>query len=124
MVAAALDHRDEVVLEVTFANKPCHNLKPLFKRLKAAGKISAACPEITSSTKGPLEPRGGPGQRGWFARVVQEGEIRAGDEIFAEAPDGPPAKKQRKTSSFFAIAFHAFATASEEEASRAKASRG
>ncbi len=62
---------DEVVLEVTFANKP------------------------------PLEPRGGPGQRGWFARVVQEGEIRVGDEIFAEAPDGPPAKKQRKISSYF-----------------------
>ena len=92
---------DEVVLEVTFANKPCYNLDPLFSRLKAAGKISAACPKITSPTKGPLEPRGGPGQRGWFARVVQEGEIRVGDEIFAEAPDGPPAKKQRKISSYF-----------------------
>ena len=45
------------------------------------------------------ERRGG--QRGWFARVVQEGEIRVGDEIFAEAPDGPPAKKQRKISSYF-----------------------
>ena len=92
---------DEVVLEVTFANKPCYNLDPLFSRLKAAGKISAACPKITSPTKGPLEPRGGPGQLGWFARVVQEGEIRVGDEIFAEAPDGPPAKKQRKISSYF-----------------------
>ena len=52
-----------------------------------------ACPKITSPTKGPLEPRGGPGHRGWFARVVQEGEIQVGD--FAEAPDVPPAKKQR-----------------------------
>ena len=32
---------------------------------------------------------------------VEEGEIRVGDEIFAEAPDGPPAKKQRKISSYF-----------------------
>ena len=48
---------DEVVLEVTFANKPCNNLKPLFSRLKAAGKISTACPQIMSATQGPLEPR-------------------------------------------------------------------
>ena len=54
-----------------------------------------------TACNGPLGQDTGPGQRGWFARVVQEGEIRVGDEIFAEAPDGPPAKKQRKTSSFF-----------------------
>ena len=50
-----------------------------------------------TACNGPLGQNTGPGQRGWFARVVQEGEIRVGDEIFAEAPDGPPAKKQRKT---------------------------
>ena len=54
-----------------------------------------------TACNGPLGQNTGPGQRGWFARVVQEGEIRVGDEIFAEAPDGPPAKKQRKISSYF-----------------------
>ena len=28
-------------------------------------------------------------------------ETKGDDEIFAEAPDGPPAKKQRKISSYF-----------------------
>ena len=93
---------------VTQFNEPCSNLKDLWRRLAAAEARWPGWPRETTrlthgitACNGPLGQNTGPGQRGWFARVVQEGEIRVGDEIFAEAPDGPPAKKQRKISSFF-----------------------
>ena len=93
---------------VTQFNEPCSNLKPLWRRLAAAEARWPGWPRETTrlthgitACNGPLGQNTGPGQRGWFARVVQEGEIRVGDEIFAEAPDGPPAKKQRKISSYF-----------------------
>ena len=93
---------------VTQFNEPCSNLKDLWRRLAAAEARWPGWPRETTrlthgitACNGPLGQNTGPGQRGWFARVVQEGEIRVGDEIFAEAPDGPPAKKQRKISSYF-----------------------
>ena len=68
---------DEVVLEVTFANKPCHND---FRRTRRPRVPKSRHPRRPSSPS--------PGQRGWFARVVQEGEIRVGDR------GGPPAREE------------------------------
>lgn len=105
---------------VTKYNEPCANLTSLWKRLAAEEALWPGWPRLPNkggklthaitARNGPLGQNTAPGQRGWFARVVEEGEIRVGDELFQVAapasrflryarqpsPDGPPARKKRK----------------------------
>jgi len=59
----------EAVLEVTKACTPCDNLYLL---------------PYVGATKGPEFLKLMQGRRGWYARVVQEGTVRAGDRLVAE----------------------------------------